>query len=317
MGFPQPTAGNYPGYNSGDAVKYTPKVYSKKLLVKFYDKTVFGEIAMRDYEGEIKAFGDTVIIRTRPDVAISDYTRNMDLNAARKFYEPQAIELQINRAKFYSVGLDAIDEAQFDISALDTWATDASESMGLIIDQDVLANVYSQVDAANTGNAAGKKWGGYVLGTSGAPITVTKANILDYIAYMSSVLSEQAVPEDGNRWLVIPEVVASRLNTSDLRSSNFNGDGANAVLRNGRIGEIAGFKIYKSNNLPVLTGTGVNSVYPLMFGHKSSIAFASQLVKNRKLELQNTFGSAMEGLQVFGYKVINPKYMGYAAAKVA
>jgi hypothetical protein len=306
-------AGNYPGYNSNDGVKYTPKIYSKKLLLKFYDKTVFGEIAQRDYEGDIKGFGDTVIIRTRPDVVTADYTRNSDLNALRKFYEPQSIELNINKAKFYSVGLDALDEKQFDINALNEWATDASESLGITIDTDVLGNIFTQVHASNTGASAGLRSSGYSIGTSGAPITITKANILDYIAYASSVLSEQAVPEDGNRWLIIPEIAASRINTSDLRSALFSGDSGNSVLRNGRMGEIAGFKIYKSN---LLTQSAAG-VWPIMFGHKSALSFASQLVKNRTLELQNTFGSAMEGLHVYGYKVTNPKYMGCMHASVA
>lgn len=40
-----PVSGSYPNYSSDHASKYTPKVYAKKLLIKFYDVTVFGEIA--------------------------------------------------------------------------------------------------------------------------------------------------------------------------------------------------------------------------------------------------------------------------------
>lgn len=314
MALPLPVSGNYPAYSSDHASKLTPKVYAKKLLIKFYDATVFGEIAHRDYEGEIKAMGDTVIIRTRPDIVVSNYTRNMSLNAARKFYEPSAVELVIDKAKFFSIGLDKIDETQFDINVLDQWAEDGSNSMAIAIDQDVLANIYGQAATGNYGTTAGTKSGSYNLGTSGSPVVLTKANVLDYIAHAASVLSEQAVPQT-ERWMVLPEVIANRINTSDLRSALFTGDQSNAVLRNGRMGEIANFRIYTSNNLTAITGSGATAVWPIIFGHKSSLAFASQLTENRIIDLQDTFGKAMDSLQVYGYKVCNPKYLGYIAAQ--
>ncbi|MDF1551938.1 MAG: hypothetical protein P1P84_02695 [Deferrisomatales bacterium] len=310
-----PTAGSYPNYSSDHASKYTPVIYAKKLLLKFYDKTVFGEIAQRDYEGEIKNQGDTVIIRTRPAVTISDYTRNMDLRTARQFHEPTAVELQIDKAKFYSVGLDTLDEKQFDINALDEWASDASEAMGITIDTDVLGNIASEANSSNYGLTAGAKSGAYNMGTTAAPLVATKANVLDIVADAASVLTEQAVPEDAERWMVMPTVITNRIQKSDLRTALFTGDSSNQTLRNGRIGMIDNFKIYASNNLTALSGTGATAIWPVIFGHKGALTFASQLVKQRTLELQDTFGSAMEGLQVYGYKVVNPKYMGYAAVQ--
>ena len=305
-------AAGYPDMSSAGNTGYTPKIYSKKLLIAFYAKTVFGEIAQRDYEGEIKSQGDTVIIRTRPTPVIGKYVRGMDLNAVRQFYSPPPMELQITEADFFSVGIDALDEAQNDISALDEWAVDCSEAMGNNVDQGVLNNIYLSVDAKNTGATAGAKSGGYSIGTSGAPVSLTKATILDYISYCASVLTEQNVPTDGNRWMVLPEIFISRINTSDLRSALFTGDSSNQNLRNGRTGEIAGFKIYSSNNVNPVTG----STFPIQFGHKLGLTFASQLVKNRTIDLQNTFGRAMEGLQVYGYKVVKPTAIGcmYATA---
>jgi hypothetical protein len=254
-----------------------------------------------------------VYIRTRPDVSIGNYTRNMDLRTVRQFLEPTAVELQVDKAKVFSIGLDDIDAAQFDINALDQWATDASESMGITIDTDVLGNIYTQVNASNTGNTAGFKSSSFNLGSAGTPLTLTKANILDTISDCATVLTEQAVPEDGNRWMVMPSWFVNRIQKSDLRSALFTGDQSNQTLRNGRIGEINGFRIYSSNNLTAITG----AYFPIIFGHKSSLAFASQIIKERKVTLTDTFGEALEGLQVYGYKVVNPKYMGYVYATVA
>jgi len=306
-----PKVSGYSDLSSQGTTNYTPKLYAPSLLIAFYAKNIVADIAQRDYEGQIKGMGDTVIIRTRPTITTQKYKKGMDLNAARQFVEPASIELNISEAEFYSVGIDALDEKQNDINSLDEWAKDASESMGNALDTNILNNIYTSVNSYNTGASAGKKSGGYNIGTSGSPITLTKSNILDYISYCSSVLGEQNIPET-DRWMVIPEIMASRINTSDLRSALFTGDQSNQNLRNGKMGEISNFTIYKSNNLNAVTG----STFPIMFGHKCATTFATQLVKNRVIELQNTFGRAMEGLQVYGYKVVKPEAMGcmYAVA---
>lgn len=305
-------APGYPVGGSAGTSKYVQQLYAKQLLIALYLQAVYPDICQRDYEGQISKMGDKVIIRTRPTVVVSDYSKGMDLNTIRQYLEPPNIELNIDKAKVYSVGLDDIDEKQFDIDALAEWASDAAASMAIELDADVLNNIYTDVHAKNTGATAGAKSSGYNIGTPGAPVTLTKANILDYIVYCASVLNEQNVPKDGSRWMVLPEIFLSRINTSDLRSALFTGDSGNPNLRNGRVGQIAGFTIYGSNNIDAVTG----SVYPIMFGHKMAVTFASQLVKNRTIELQNTFGKAMEGLHVYGYEVVKREAVGcmYAQA---
>lgn len=46
-----PRVAGQPDLSSAGVTNYTPKIYAKKLLIAFYAKTVFGEIAQRDYEG--------------------------------------------------------------------------------------------------------------------------------------------------------------------------------------------------------------------------------------------------------------------------
>jgi hypothetical protein len=307
----------YPDLGSTSASKYTPALYAKKLLIKFYAKTVFGEIANRDYEGEISKVGDKILIRTRPDVAVFDYTKGMDLSEKRQTPESPNIELDINYAKAYSIGIDDIDKLQNDINALDEWAQDASEQLGIAIDRSVINAMWASADAANQGLTAGKISASYNLGAPGTNgsnlVTLTKANILDYIVYCDACLSEQNVPIP-DRWMILPEWAKALINTSDLRSALFTGDSSNQSLRNGKIGQISNFTIYASNNVTSVA-EGTATCWPIMFGHKSALTFASQLVKNRTMELQNTFGSVMEGLHVYGFQVVKSPAMGYIYCK--
>ena len=41
----------YPNLGSEGAGRYTPEIYANKTLIKFYETTVFGDIANTDYEG--------------------------------------------------------------------------------------------------------------------------------------------------------------------------------------------------------------------------------------------------------------------------
>lgn len=306
-------AAGYPTGGSAGTSKYTPQIYAKKLLVKFYKKTVFGEIANRDYEGNITAQGDKVIIRTRPSTTVYKYTKGMDLNEKRKALESPTVELIIDKALGYSVAIDDIDKIQNDINALDEWAQDGSENLGIEMDRDILNTIYADADTTNKGIAAGAVSGSYNLGTTGSPVALTKANILDYIVYCDSVLSENNVPVP-DRFMVIPEWAKSCINTSDLRSALFTGDASNQNLRNGKIGGVSNFTLYASNNLTGVTD-GADTCYNILFGQKSALTFASQLVKNRTLELQNTWGSVMEGLHVYGYEVVKKPALGVLYAK--
>lgn len=76
------------------------------------------------------------------------------------------------------------------------------------------------------------------------------------------------------------------------------------------------FEIYNSNNiLPVTEGTV--KCYSAIFGHKSAITFASQLVENETIPNPKDFGKLMRGLQVYGYEVIKPESMGTLYCKSA
>ena len=297
-----PIAAGHPDYSSTGTSKFIPQIWSTKLVVKFYAATVFGDIANTDYEGEIKAFGDTVIIRTIPDIVIRDYTKGLKLNYENP--ERANVDLTIDKGKYFAFAVDDVDKKQSDLDFVDDWAEDASEQMKIAIDKDILAALPSLEDASNSGTTAGKLSSSFNLGTSGSAITLTKANVLDYIVDCGSILSEQNVPET-NRWIVLPEWACNLLKKSDLKDASLTGD-ETSVLRNGRIGRIDNFMIYKSNNI-LPDGS---SKYSIPFGHKSALTFASQMTDMETLPNPDTFGDLVRGLNVYGYEVIKPESLG-------
>lgn len=300
-----PVAAGHPDYSSTSTNGFIPQIWSGKLVRKFYASTVFGEIANTDYEGEIKNSGDTVLIRTVPDITIRTWRKGQALTYETP--ESAKTSLVIDKGKYFAYSIDSVDKYQSDIALLDKWAEDAGYGLKGAIDTDVLGNIYADAHADNIGATAGVKSGGFNLGATLAPIAVTKDNIVDYIVDCGTVLTEQNLPEDG-RWIVIPAWMANYLKKSDIKDASMTGD-AVSPLRNGRIGVVDQFTIYVSNNLTAVTD-GSWTCYNVCFGHKSAVTFASQITDMETLPNPNAFGQLIRGLNVYGYKVVTPKALG-------
>jgi hypothetical protein len=280
---------------------FVPEIWSGKLQVKFYKSTVLSEITNNDWEGEIKNSGDKVYIRTIPTINISDYTKGMSLTSQVPVSTP--ITLTVDYGKYFQVVVDDVDAAQADVKLMDMFTSDAAQQMKIGIDSAVLsavAGATSTAAAANQGATAGAISGGINLGTTAAPITLSKSTVLDTILNMGQALDEQNVPEDG-RFIVIPAWMSAMIKGSDLKQAYLTGDDT-SPLRNGKIGMIDRFTVYTSNNL-----YNASSKWTLLAGTKDAVSFASQITNVETLRSTSTFGNIMRGLNVFGFKTVKPE----------
>lgn len=219
--------------------------------------------------------------------------------------EPETKELTIDKGKYWQFVADDVDKFQSDYNYVDDWTRDASEQLKITIDTQVLSTLYSDAHASNQGLTAGAISGGYNLGTTGAPVTLDKTNILDYIVNLGSVLDEQNVPES-DRWAILPAWACGMIKQSDLKDASLSGD-ATSIMRNGQIGMIDRFTLYRSN---LLAHSGT-SYWHMIAGHKSALTFASQMLNSETLRAESTFGTLVRGLQVYGYEAIKPEGLAW------
>lgn len=289
-----PAAAGHPQYSG----TFIPEIWSTKLLVKFYASCVLAAISNTDYEGEIKDMGDKVIIRTVPDITIRDYAKGQTLVIQRP--ESPNVELPIDKAKYFNFICDDIDKHQSDIKLMNEWSDDAGQQMSITIDQGILGDIFA--DAGNAGATAGAISGNINLGAAGAPLGVSKVDILEAIVDCRTVLGEQNVPKN-NRYFVMPEWMSGMIMKSDLKDASLTGDGT-SVLRNGRLGNIAEFTLYESNLLTSVADGGGETAYHCIVGQKSALSFAAQMTKMESLRAESTFGTLVRGLNVYGYKVL-------------
>jgi hypothetical protein len=294
-----PNAGGRPNYSGN----FIPEIWSGKLIENFYDATVLAAIANTDYEGEIRQHGDTVNIRTTPEITIKTYVKGQTLSVENP--DKPKLQLIIDKGEYFACIEDDVDKVQSDIALMDTWSKDASERMKIKIDQRVLTDILPGISALNKGANAGRISGDIDLGTTGSALAIDKTNVIDLIVDMGTVLDEANTPEQ-DRFLVIPAKMAGYIKRSDLKDASLTGDSM-TPLRNGRLGMIDRFTLYVSHNLNVSSGK-----FSVVGGHKMGFTFASQMTNMETIRSETTFGNIIRGLQVYGYQVVKPEALTQA-----
>lgn len=316
-----PAGSSVPDYK---AAGFVPEIWSGKLIEKFYAATVLAAISNTDYEGEIKSFGDTVHIRTKPTIQISKYLVGGDLSVQRPV--GSYVDMQINQANYFSFIIDDITEKQSDLNQLSMWADDASEQMKIVVDREVLQNLIGTPDAKNRGASAGQISGNINLGITTTPLQTISRNpgggqveTIDVLLRLGQVLDEQNIPESG-RWVILPTWMAQQIKRSELRQVFLSGDGV-SMIRNGKLGMVDRFTVYVSNLLP--SGTAGTQIpgqalplaageFAVFAGHSHGLTFASQFTNVETLRAERSFGDIMRGLQVYGYKTVDGKALAQA-----
>jgi hypothetical protein len=298
---------------------FIAEVWAASMLVNLRKNQVFGALFNTDYEGEIKAFGDTVRINSISKVTINNYVKDTDMAAPESLTDAQTM-LQISQAKSYNFLVDDVDKAQSKPKVMAQAMSDAGYQMADTQDQ-YFAGFYTDAPAAN------------LIGTSGSPVVVavpTAANIgagttlYDNLVLLSQKLTEAKIPKQG-RWCVIPPWGKSQL-TMDARFTGFNTPDARLTILTGKLdassgnasdaylGRIENMDIYESLNSVHIGGTvGASGSQDVFFaGHSMGLTKAEGLQEVEAYRPERRFGDAVKGLMLYGAKTIRPDAIAVA-----
>jgi len=311
------------GFNTTPAYSGTfiPTIWSAKLNAKFYASSTFASICNKNWEGDIANLGDKVIINNIPSISIADYVVGGNLNYQTPV--PNTIEMVVDRAKSFAFQVSDVLDYQAKPALMSLFSDDAGQQMRVVMDSTCIYRTFANAAAANQGATAGVRSGLFALGTTGTPIALTSANVLQKVLELASVLDEQNVPDSG-RYLLIDPLTRTLLLQSNIAQAYLTGD-ATSPVRNGLIGRIDRFDIYVSNQLPYAaanatvwtSGDGAEATISattnaarrraIIAGQTTAIAFASQMAKTETLRNPTDFGDLVRGLNVFGHKVVKPE----------
>lgn len=212
--------------------KFVPEVWAATLLATLDKSLVFAgpSCVNRDYEGEIANMGDTVRITSVADPNIFAYTKDSNLTAVQALTDSELV-LAIDQAMAFNFQVDDIDMRQ-------------ARDGGALMAEAARRAAYGLRDVAD--QFVARKMALAASNALGVVDAATATNVYDAFLVPAAVkLDEANVPTEG-RFAVLPPAAYGKL-LLDSRFIKVNESGSQA-LRNGIVGEAAGFMIYKSNN---------------------------------------------------------------------
>lgn len=279
------------GYNNLPSGNFSPEIFSQKVLKFFRRASVAEDITNTDYTGEIENFGDTVNIMKEPTLTVSAYSRGSVVNP--QDLADDQITLTVDQANAFAFKIDDIEERHSHINFESVATSSGAYALKNSYDANVLSNMFS-----NAGTTIGTDGSGQDIGFGSSEI-----DPLNLMANHSKRLNAADIPFE-NRWFVASPAFYEQLQQTDskLLDTRFSGD-ANGVLRNGKVyeGNIGGFMLYMSNNLPASTTSNYEKV---MSGHMSATSTANHIAKIEVVRDPDSFADVVRGLHVFGRKVL-------------
>lgn len=277
---------------------FIPTIWSARLLRHLDKRHVYLNLLNRDYEGEIKNFGDTVKVNQIGNVTIKDYTKGEDIEAPEDLSGEQQ-ELKIDQAKYFNFAVEDVDNAQTNPKLMDKAMERAAYGMNDVVDAFAANLLAINVHADNT------------IGSDTTPKVPTKDTAYDFLVDLGVKLTEANVPTVG-RWVVVPAWYHGLL----LKDERFVGNGTDynkAILEGGEVGKAAGFTVYASNNVPNTAKTK----YKIIGGTDEAGSYAEQILSTEAYRPEKRFSDAVKGLHVYGAKVFQSKCIAVLTANPA
>jgi len=270
---------------------FIPQIWSARLMASLKKSLVYAQpgIVNRDYEGEIREKGNTVKINSIGAVTVSDHSKNSDISAPEALSDADQV-LVIEKAKYFNFQVDDVDRVQQMPQVMDQAMVEAAYALADQTDQYV-AGLYTGCNASN------------LIGSTGSPTAIdTAAKAYEALVDLGTLLTQSNIPTS-ERWVIVPPWFYG-LMLKDDRFVRAGTVATDQVLRNGEIGQAAGFRVLQSNNVP---NDGSGAKYRIIAGHPMAISFAEQVNKVEAYRPERRFADAVKGLHLYGAKLVRNK----------
>lgn len=298
-----------------DLSAFIPEIYSKKLARVMKKFTHFIERnCNREWEGEIRAFGDVVRIAL-PDpanVLVSITQNTKDVCPIPGGVSPTEKTLEINNIATFSLKFSDVDQVQSQFNLLDGYAAIAMHKLGDQKDKQVMLGL---IKAPNVP----------LIGTPQAPRYVTNDDIYDAVVDARVQLMETgALNGDGfysfkgnqeeTEYLspvltVTPKTYGLMLKSTQLTHPTAAADN---LIKSAEQPMMGGFEIDINTVLGTINGDDIPDYDPATMqiaigATKMAVTYANQFTKVEKLRDPDCFADIVRGLELYGFLVVHPE----------
>lgn len=353
------------GYGNLPLGNFSPVIYSKKAQLAFRKSSVIADVTNSEYMGEISQFGDSVRVIKEPMLSVSPYFRGTQIQAQDIIDEDFTLVVdQANYFAFKLDDIEqahahhnwmqlATDNAGYRLrdnydqevlAYLSGWRQAGRHQVGSVAptaadipgtravstagDNELLPSmqlIKGSFERITTAGAADHSIPVSPRLPGATTFPTDRVSPLDILNRMGRLLDQQNVPTEG-RWIILDPVFIEMLKDEDSRL--FQSEwGKSGGLRNGRIteGQLHGFRIYESNNLPSI-GTGPATAGAsnqntnfgvIVAGHDGAVATAEQINKTERYRDPDSFADVVRGMHLYARKILRPEAIVTAKYNVA
>jgi hypothetical protein len=256
---------------------FIPAIWHASTLENLHAAQVVVPTLNTEYEGDIANGGETVKITSFVQPTIRTYAGSI----TREAMTDSGQDLLIDQQKYYAYLVDDVDKVQaagnFDSVQRDAAAGLADVAEGFVISE-MLAD-----------------------GTAGGGTTAITdfAGAYGRLNALRTALTKAKIPSTGRYYAANPDFIGLLLGPGSTLVK-VNESGSQDELRNGVIGRLLGFTILET---PASALANSNKPAGIAY-HGPSVAYADQIVKNRAQTVTDAFGDQVDGLHVYGAKVL-------------
>ena len=262
---------------------FIPTVWSETLLQSL-DKEYVGVMhCNRDFEGDIRNLGDSVVINSIGAINVFDYTADTDMDDPEALSDGRSITLSIDRAKAFCFQIDDVDRVQAKPELMKTAMKEAACALAEEADKYVYS-LYSKCPEDNKITRLG----------------INSDDMVDLVIEARTILMQNNVNSNTEVVLEVSPMIAAEI----LKAKILNGNDNAAALNNGYLGNFVGFEVYVSNNIVEDEG-----IYHCIARTKRAVAFAEQLKSVEAFRPEKRFADAVKGLHLYGAELIYPNEM--------
>lgn len=273
---------------------FIPELWSARLASSLDRSLTLGNLANRNWEGEIAGVGSVVHIQMPQDLVVANYPASGPITYAAP--TSTQTDLVIDQKRYVAFAVEDIDEAQANVSLIDVY----TNRVGVALAEDIdtyLATLYTEALPANQLTAT---WS-----------AADPSNYYSTMVSLAAALDVQDVPRAG-RWVVVSPLIYSLIVQSPVVVAPIPTQAQ--TVQGGALGMLAGFELYMSNAV-VIDGVG-NNVHHIIAGDAESLTVATQLQEVEALRDQDRFRDLFRGLLVYGAAVPNPARLATVAITV-
>lgn len=218
--------------NDNDA--WVPEMWANESLMILEESMVMSNLVHRDFEDEVRNFGDVVNTR-RPAKFVSK--RKVDSDEVTEQDAISAnVQVPLDQHHYTSFIIKDGENSKSFQELVNVYLKPAIQAVGRGVDRSVVGQAHRFLSSGPTKRVGGLN-------------TMSSSNVRDRVVDAREQLNLLNVPEDDMRYLVVSPQTEGHMLKTDL-FVKVNESGQESALRRAEIGRLFGFGIYAANNVP-------------------------------------------------------------------